>query len=327
MTKNVFAGTWEIAAENGMNKSIARFPDVCMSPPSPPAGPIPIPYPDTSFSNNLKSGSSTVKIGGNGAALAQQSYYRESVLGDEAATRTFGANIITHQITGKTYFQAWCMDVKFEGKNVCRHFDITTSNHASSGTTTAPLNTIETQATDGGGNQQSMLCECCHNLAHSAAQLRGESITEEEFYNPGKTGLRRVTAKGGSFELRNLDLTPRQRAQGQRSLNDAQGMRELCPDQMPPKEGPCSKYYRITPEEKAAIDEEYENFARSDNPFRPASWTGALMIAHRVPRAAGGCPTGPNAAPVFNQPCKELDGTVLSQAQQFGYETALNHTI
>ncbi len=76
MTKNVFAGTWEIAAENGMNKSIARFPDVCMSPPSPPAGPIPIPYPDTSFSNNLKSGSSTVKIGGKGAALAQKSYYK-----------------------------------------------------------------------------------------------------------------------------------------------------------------------------------------------------------------------------------------------------------
>ena len=43
MTKNVFAGTWEIAAENGMNKSIARFPDVCMSPPSPPAGPDPDP--------------------------------------------------------------------------------------------------------------------------------------------------------------------------------------------------------------------------------------------------------------------------------------------
>ncbi len=36
---------------------------------------------------------------------------------------------------------------------------------------------------------------------------------------------------------------------------------------------------------------------------------------------------GPNILPVFNQPCKELDGTVLSQAQQFGYETALNHTI
>ncbi|RTM10352.1 MAG: DUF4150 domain-containing protein [Hyphomicrobiales bacterium] len=330
MTKNVFAGMWEIAAENGMNKSIARFPDVCMSPPSPPAGPIPIPYPDTSFSNNLKSGSSTVLIGGKAAALAQQSYYQEPVLGDEAATRTFGANVVTHQITGKTYFQAWCMDVKFEGKNVCRHLDITTSNHASEATTTAPLVTAETQSTGGGGakgEQRSMLCECCGNLAHSAAQLRGESITEEEFYNPSQTGLRSITGKGGKQTLRNLDLTPKQRAQGQRGLNDAQGVRELCPDQMPPKDGPCSKYYRITPAEKEAIDTHYENFARNDNPFRPASWKGAKMIAHRVPRSAGGCPTGPNTSPVFDDACKDLDGTILSDAQQFGYETALNHSL
>jgi hypothetical protein len=325
MTKSVFAGTWEIAAENGMNKSIARFPDVCMSPPSPPAGPIPIPYPNTSFSNHLKSGSTTVLIAGKGAALAQTSYYEESALGNEAATRSFGANVVTHQITGKTYFQSWCMDVKFEGKNVCRHLDITTSNHASSGSTTAPLNTAETQNL--GSEQRSMLCECCDNLAHSAAQLRGESISEEEFYNPSKTGLRQVTGKGGKPELRNLDLTPKQRAKGRRGLNDAQGMRELCPKQMPPQDGPCSKYYRITPQEKDAIDQQYEDFARNDNPFRPPEWHGALMIAHRVPRAAGGCPTGPNAEPVRDQPCKELDGTILSDAQQFGYETALNHTL
>lgn len=167
MTKNVFAGMWEIAAENGMNKSIARFPDVCMSPPSPPAGPIPIPYPDTSFSNNLKSGSTTVLIGGKGAALAQKSYYKEPVLGDEAATRTFGANVVTHQITGKTYFQAWCMDVKFEGKNVCRHFDITTSNHASSGTTTAPLPPIEFQnLADAQDVIDAGICPCCGEALH-----------------------------------------------------------------------------------------------------------------------------------------------------------------
>lgn len=167
MTRNVFAGKWEIAAENGMNKSIARFPDVCMSPPSPPAGPIPIPYPDTSFSNNLKSGSTTVKIGGKGAALADKSYYKEPVLGDEAATRTFGANIITHQITGKTYFQSWCMDVRFEGKNVCRHFDLTTSNHASKAGTNAPLFSIEfadipaAQAFVDAGQ-----CPCCNEALH-----------------------------------------------------------------------------------------------------------------------------------------------------------------
>jgi hypothetical protein len=323
--KNVFAGTWEIAAENGMNKSIARFPDVCMSPPSPPAGPIPIPYPDTSFSKTLKSGSTTVLIGGKGAALAQESYYKESVLGDEAATRTFGANVVTHQITGKTYFQSWCMDVKFEGKNVCRHLDITTSNHASSATTTAPLTTNETQT--GRGEQRSMLCDCCGNLAHSAAQLRGESITEEEFYNPSQTGLRKKTVKGGKTVLVNNPLTKEQRAQGERGLNDARGVRELCPDNMPPSDGPCSKYYRISPAEKEAIDQQYEDYARNDNPHRPKSWNGALMIAHRVPRAAGGCPTGPNTSPVFDQACKDLDGTVLSDAQQFGWETALNHTL
>lgn len=145
MGHEVYAGGWEIAGQAGNNKSIARFPDVCMSPPSPPAGPIPVPYPDTSFSSDLKDGSETVKVGGQGAALAQQSYYKPSTLGDEAATRSFGANVVTHQITGKTYFQAWSMDVRFEGRNVCRHLDITTSNHASGGTTTGPVVTTEAQ--------------------------------------------------------------------------------------------------------------------------------------------------------------------------------------
>ncbi|TIP77268.1 MAG: DUF4150 domain-containing protein, partial [Mesorhizobium sp.] len=135
---------------------------------------IPIPYPDTSFSNNLKSASSTVKIGGKGAALAQKSYYKESVLGDEAATRTFGANVVTHQITGKTYFQAWCMDVMFESKNVCRHFDITTSNHASDATTTAPLATIETMSP---ADQDALLdkgiCPCCKGPVHNPEQKKG----------------------------------------------------------------------------------------------------------------------------------------------------------
>src|SRR5262245_18219543 len=112
MSHEVYSDGWEIAGESGMNKSIARFPDVCLSPPSPPAGPIPIPYPDTSFSTDLKEGSDTVKIGGKPAALAQKSYYQPSTLGNEAATRSFGASVITHQITGKTVFQAGSKEVK-----------------------------------------------------------------------------------------------------------------------------------------------------------------------------------------------------------------------
>lgn len=116
-------------ARGGGNKVIAEFPDVCLSPPSPPAGPVPIPYPATSLSKDMQDGSKSIKITGKEVMLKDQSFYKSSPLGDEAATRTFGGNILSHSITGKTYFVGWSMDVKFEGQNVDRHTDLTTSNH------------------------------------------------------------------------------------------------------------------------------------------------------------------------------------------------------
>jgi uncharacterized Zn-binding protein involved in type VI secretion len=130
MTNNVYANKNAVAAKAGLGKVIAAFPDVCMSPPAPPAGPVPIPYPNTSFARDLKAGSKTVMVGGKPLALQDQSYYKSSPLGNEAATRSFGASVVTHQITGETYFAAWSMNVKIQGKNVCRHLDLTTSNHA-----------------------------------------------------------------------------------------------------------------------------------------------------------------------------------------------------
>lgn len=127
----VYANGDEIACKSGDGKVVAAFPDVCLSPPSPPAGPIPIPYPDTSFSKDMQNGSKTVMIKGKEVMLKDQSYYKTSPLGDEAATKTLGQGVVTHVITGKTYFVAWSMDVKFEGENVDRHIDLTTSNHAS----------------------------------------------------------------------------------------------------------------------------------------------------------------------------------------------------
>lgn len=163
MTHNVYANTWQIASQSGLNKSIARFPDVCLSPPSPPAGPIPVPYPNTSFSTDLKQGSKTVTVGGKPAALAQKSYYQPSALGDEAATRTFGGSVITHTITGKTVFQSWSMDVKFEGKNVCRHLDLTTSNHNCPPPSTPPLMTAEQQTIK---DLEDKKCPCCKRALH-----------------------------------------------------------------------------------------------------------------------------------------------------------------
>jgi hypothetical protein len=183
MSHEVYADGMEIAGKATMNKSIARFPDVCLSPPSPPAGPIPVPYPDTSFSSDLKEGSQTVKLGGESAALAQQSYYQPAVLGDEAATKTLGMNVVTHQITGKTYFQAWSMDVLIEGKNVCRHVDITTSNHASPppGSPGAPSIDKQTLELIKEGK-----CPCCEKPLHpNQVDEHGtpyQPITEQDYY-------------------------------------------------------------------------------------------------------------------------------------------------
>lgn len=127
---NVFANNNEIACKAGGGKVIASFPDVCLTPPSPPAGPVPVPYPNTSFSKDMQSGSKSVMIGGKEVMLKDKSFYKTSPLGDEAATKGLGAGVLTHVITGKTYFKMWSMDVLFEGENVDRHVDITTSNHA-----------------------------------------------------------------------------------------------------------------------------------------------------------------------------------------------------
>jgi len=131
MSCDVYADNAEIACKAGDGKVIASFPDVCLTPPPPPAGPIPVPYPDTSFSKDMQNGSKTVMIKGEEVMLKDQSFYKTSPLGDEAATNGQGAGVTTHVITGKTYFVMWSMDVKFEGMNVPRHTDLTTSNHAS----------------------------------------------------------------------------------------------------------------------------------------------------------------------------------------------------
>jgi len=52
MGAKVFANGMEISGKASDNKSIAAMPEVCMSPPSPPAGPVPIPYPNTAMASN-----------------------------------------------------------------------------------------------------------------------------------------------------------------------------------------------------------------------------------------------------------------------------------
>ena len=61
--------------------------------------------------------------------LKNKSYFKSSV-GDEAGCAP-KKGLLNSKNMGKVYFTMWSMDVKIEGENVVRHFDLTTHNHAS----------------------------------------------------------------------------------------------------------------------------------------------------------------------------------------------------
>jgi hypothetical protein len=128
MSKNVFANGREVSAGKDGNKSIAAMPDVCLSPPTPPAGPLPIPYPNFSVASDTDNGTRSVKIGGAEVSIKNSSTYKKSN-GNEAATKTLGMGVVSHQIQNTTYFAAWSFDVKFEGENAVRQLDMTTHNN------------------------------------------------------------------------------------------------------------------------------------------------------------------------------------------------------
>lgn len=64
------------------NETVSVQPDVCETP-APPAGPIPIPYPNTASASDTSSGSKTVKT--EGKMIPVKEDFEESV-GDEAGT-------------------------------------------------------------------------------------------------------------------------------------------------------------------------------------------------------------------------------------------------
>ncbi|QRK11041.1 DUF4150 domain-containing protein [Archangium violaceum] len=199
MSGKVYANGNEVVRKGGDGKVTAAFPDVCMSPPPPPAGPVPVPYADSSSAKDLKAGSRTVLIAGKEVALQDASFYQSSPLGNEAATRNFGASVVTHTITGKTYFASWSMDVKVEGKSVVRHMDLTTSNHGSYPGATPPFcNLSEAKRAEAQELAQLRMvegkCPCCGKGADTcpaAFREDDEALSLEEFYGLDKNPARR----------------------------------------------------------------------------------------------------------------------------------------
>lgn len=138
MGNSVFADKMGIFHKNSGGSGKA-FPDVCLSPPPPPTGPMPVPYPNSLMASDLTKGSKSVKFQGAEGALENASEVATST-GDEAGTQ--GGNVVTHKTKGKGFFMAWSFFVKVEGKGICRHMDPMGQNSAS-----APMGAADMMAT------------------------------------------------------------------------------------------------------------------------------------------------------------------------------------
>jgi len=95
----------------------SAFPDVCKTP-VPPAGPVPLPYPNIAKSSDTASGTSTVKCDGNPTCVSDSNFMVST--GDEAGSLR---GVASNKIKGKAEFVNYSFDVKFEGKGVARAFD------------------------------------------------------------------------------------------------------------------------------------------------------------------------------------------------------------
>ncbi len=109
-------------ASNGISMI---FPDTCKTP-APPAGPIPIPYPNIAMSTDTADGSSTVKCDGQ-PIMTKASNFAMST-GDEAGSV---GGVVSSKIKGKAYPKLYSFDVKVDGNNVFRLLDIMLQNGGS----------------------------------------------------------------------------------------------------------------------------------------------------------------------------------------------------
>jgi Domain of unknown function (DUF4150) len=135
MGDTVFVNGRAVVHKGSSGKAIA-FPDVCLCPPTPPAGPVPTPLPNNVQAMDLDGGASSVSVEGN--PIGKKSSFFAKSTGNEVAQST-GGGVVSHVVQGKAYFQSYSMDVLIEGEEAVRHADLMTHNHAAQPGNTPPV--------------------------------------------------------------------------------------------------------------------------------------------------------------------------------------------
>jgi hypothetical protein len=87
------------------------------------------------MANDTVDGTGSVYIEGKEVGKKNSSAYKKCS-GNQPATRSFGMDLVSHVLEGKTKFQAYSFDVMFEKGGADRFMDMTTSNHSNNGTAT-----------------------------------------------------------------------------------------------------------------------------------------------------------------------------------------------
>lgn len=121
MGVTVGANSLSVVHKSSSGVTIA-FPDVCKTPS--PGGPIPIPYPNVAKSSDTSKGTKKVKCDGN-PVCHKGSNFSMSV-GDEAGSA--GGGVASNKFKGKAEFVNFSFDVKVEGNNIARAFDLMLHN-------------------------------------------------------------------------------------------------------------------------------------------------------------------------------------------------------
>ncbi len=106
----------------GSSGTTIAFPDVCKTPS--PAGPVPIPYPNVAMSSDADKAAKKVKCDGEPVCLKDSNF--KTSTGDEAGQA--GGGVASSKTKGKAEFVNFSFDVKIEGKNVPRAFDLMLHN-------------------------------------------------------------------------------------------------------------------------------------------------------------------------------------------------------
>lgn len=208
MPTHVYANNNEVASKAADGKSIAAFPDVCFSPPAPPVGPMPLPYPNTGEVKDTDSGTAKVFVKDKMSGMGDDSYMTKS-MGDEPATKNFNKGMITSALQGKCYFGLWSMDVQMEGKGVPRHLDMVTHNHASMMCETNGVlrQAFDPDARGGGGypSQKSQTADCVYSFIFiDEDDYKIDSVSEYVTKSPDKGDVFISDSKNKTYDEKDI---------------------------------------------------------------------------------------------------------------------------